>query len=282
MTSKTHDTSRPDEARVTLPAVGGVEVLSARFSTQCFYKHFHRRYGLGVIVAGAMAFSFLKRNFVADAGSVNLTVPGEMHDGHAAGDLGWTYRMLYLDPEVVERAASQLAGRPVAAPDFSTGVIHDPELAARVRACHLVLERPHAPLLAQQSALVSLLALWVARHAADRPAEPRRGPEPAGVALARSYMDEHCERDISLDDLAGLAHLSPYHFLRVFRDAVGAPPHAYLTNARIRRARKLLGTDMRLADIAQETGFTDQAHFGNVFRRSTGLTPGHYRKHLQN
>lgn len=277
-----HDPTRPNEARITLPGVGGVEVMSARFTTQCFGKHFHRRYGLGVIEQGAMAFSFLGQNFVADAGSVNLTVPGEMHDGHAAAPAGWAYRMLYLDPEVVENAASQAAGRTVAPPDFATGVIHDPGLAARIRACHRILEQPRATLLAQQSALTSVLALWVRRHAADRPASLRIKAEPEAVARARAHMDEHCDRDISLDELATLAHLSPYHFLRVFRSAVGAPPHAYLVNARIRRARRLLATDMRLADIAQETGFTDQAHMGNVFRRTTGLTPGKYRKHLQN
>ncbi|MBU1002731.1 MAG: AraC family transcriptional regulator [Proteobacteria bacterium] len=271
-----------DETRITLPRVHGVEVLTARFTDQRFSKHFHRRYGLGVIERGAMAFSFLGQNFVADAGSVNLTVPGEMHDGHAATREGWAYRMLYLDQEVVERAASQAAGRPVAPPDFATGVIHDPQLAARVHACHLIMENAQASLLAQQSALLSMLGLWIKRHAADRITNLRTGPEPSGVALARTFMDEHCAQDISLDELAGLAHLSPYHFLRVFHRAVGAPPHAYLMNSRIRRARQLLRTQMRLADIAQETGFSDQAHFTTTFRRFTGLTPGNYRKHLQN
>ncbi|BBD07323.1 putative AraC type helix-turn-helix-domain-containing protein [Desulfovibrio ferrophilus] len=229
-----------------------------------------------------MAFTFLNQNFVADAGSVNLTVPGEMHDGHAAVLEGWAYRMLYLDPGVVENAASQAAGRPVAAPDFATGVIHDHELATQVRACHQILDHPHASLLAQQSALLSMLGLWIKRHAAERPPSLRAGTEPTGVARARAFMDEQCEQDISLDELAQQAHLSPYHFLRVFRRAVGAPPHAYLMNARIRRARQLLRTTIRLADIAQEIGFSDQAHFTNAFKRFTGLTPGKYRKHLQN
>jgi len=77
------------------------------------------------------------------------------------------YLPAYLDPEVVELAATQVAGRSVAAPDFATGVIHDQELAARVRTCHQVLDHPKASLLAQQSALLSMLGLWVKRYAAE-------------------------------------------------------------------------------------------------------------------
>ncbi|WP_461211434.1 AraC family transcriptional regulator [Desulfocurvus sp. DL9XJH121] len=279
----THKQTMPDQARVSWPSVPGVELLTARFTRQRFSRHFHRRYAVGVIMRGAMRFSFLGREFTAVPGSVNLTVPGEMHDGHAA-DLrqGWAYRMLYLDPWVVEDAASQAAGRAVAPPDFAAGVLHDPGLAARVHACHLLLDSPGAPLLARQTSLLEMLALWISRHADTRRPAPEPGPEPRGVALARECMDGRYGEDLSLDDLAALANLSPFHFVRVFRRAVGAPPHAYLLNARIRAARRLLATDARLADVAQETGFTDQAHLTNAFKRILGLTPGQYRKFLQN
>lgn len=287
MTTHTYRTgdepSLPAQARVSWPTMGGVEVFTARFSTtQRFSRHFHRRYGIGVMEMGGMHFHFLGRDFTAVPGSVHLTTPGEMHDGHAAMDAGWAYRMLYLDPQVVEDAASQAAGRPMATPDFATGVIHDPELAARVRACHLLLDNARAPRLAQQTALVEMLAQWISRHADRRTSPPHTGEEPRGVTLARNYMDAHYAEDISLDALARLANLSPFHFVRVFRRTVGAPPHTYLLNARLRAARGLLATDMRLADIAQETGFTDQAHLTNAFKRFTGITPGRYRRFLRN
>lgn len=286
MTSHIHrpgdEAPLPETSRVHWPLVGGVEVFTAHFDrSQRFSRHFHRRYGIGVMECGGMRFRFLGRDFTAEPGCVHLTTPGEMHDGHAATDQGWAYRMLYLDPDVVEDAASQAAGRPVASPDFATGVLHDPQLAERVRACHRLLDSEHAPLLAQQTVLVETLGLWVARHAEARHAAPRCGPEPRGVALAREYIHAHYAKDIRLDDLARLALLSPFHFVRAFRRALGAPPHAYLLHARLSAARSLLRTDMRLADVAQETGFADQAHLTNAFRRTIGLTPGRYRKFLQ-
>jgi len=258
-----------------------VELMRAHYLRQHFPRHFHQRYAVGVIEQGAMEFSFLGRTHVAATGNVNLTVPGETHDGHAYAAEGWTYRMFYLDPDIVERAAAETAGRPVRLPDFPTGVLDDAELAQVVRTTHLLLENPRAPLLARQAQLLAMLALWIGRHADGSRTLPAPGREPKGLALALAYMDEHSGDDLRLEDLARLANLSQFHFLRCFTAARGLPPHAYLLGARVRQARGLLRGSMRLADIAAETGFTDQAHFTHVFRRFTGLTPGKYRKFLQ-
>ena len=88
---------------------------------------------MGVVEHGALEFRFLGRANVALPGSVNLTTPGEVHDGHPGSGPGWTYRMFYLDPDLVQRAAAEAAGRPVPAPDFGAGVLADPALAAEVQ-----------------------------------------------------------------------------------------------------------------------------------------------------
>lgn len=283
-------TSARTDAPVVLRPAGlpGVELLRAHYLRQNFPRHFHRRYAVGVIERGAMEFSFLGRTHLAASGEVNLTTPGEVHDGHAATEGGWAYRMFYLDPEVVQRAAADLAEglpgsgtRPVRPPDFPAGVLQDPELAQVVRATHLLLENPGAPLLARQAQLLAMLALWIGRHADGARALPAPGREPRAVALAREYLDAHCAEDVRLADLARLANLSEFHFLRSFTAAVGLPPHAYQLGARVRLVRELLAGPMRLADIAAEAGFTDQAHMTHVLRRHTGLTPGRYRKFLQ-
>lgn len=263
------------------PGLPGVELLHARGLRQRFARHFHRRYAVGVVEHGALEFRFLGRANVALPGSVNLTTPGEVHDGHPGSGPGWTYRMFYLDPDLVQRAAAEAAGRPVPAPDFAAGVLADPALAAEVQAVHRLLMDPGAPLLARQTRLLHMLALWIARHGdAARPL-PRAGREPRAVARARAWLDAHCREDVSLDELARVAGLSPFHLARCFSAALGLPPHAYLLGLRVRLARELLAGPMRLADIAAETGFTDQAHLTHTFRRLTGLTPGRYRKFLQ-
>lgn len=259
----------------------GVELLHARGLCQRFARHFHRRYAVGVVEHGALEFRFLGRANVALPGSVNLTTPGEVHDGHPGSGPGWTYRMFYLDPDVVRRAAAEAAGRAVPAPDFGAGVLADPTLAGEIQAVHRLLMDPGAPLLARQTRLLRMLAQWIARHGEAARPLPHAGNEPRAVARARDWLDAHCREDVPLDELARVAGLSPFHLTRCFSAALGLPPHAYLLGARVRLAKALLSGPMRLADIAAEVGFSDQAHFTHAFRRLTGLTPGRYRKFLQ-
>jgi AraC family transcriptional regulator len=88
--------------------------------------------------------------------------------------------------------------------------------------------------------------------------------------------------DLSVADLAAIAHLSPYHFSRAFRQATGQAPHRFILQRRIARAQLHLsdGGDT-LADIAYATGFSSQAHFSSMFRRLTGMTPRQYRQSVR-
>jgi len=82
---------------------------------------------------------------------------------------------------------------------------------------------------------------------------------------------------VSLEDLAAAAGLSAFHLLRVFKKATGLTPHAWLTQLRVERARHLLLAGVTPAETALATGFYDQSHFTNTFRRFMGVTPRRYR-----
>lgn len=95
------------------------------------------------------------------------------------------------------------------------------------------------------------------------------------------YIDAHLDQDLGLRSLAAVSGLSEDHFARAFRESTGMPPHRYLLQQRLARARELLETsDMPIAEIAQALGFADQSHLTNLFRRDTGMTPGQLRAHL--
>ena len=95
------------------------------------------------------------------------------------------------------------------------------------------------------------------------------------------YIEAHLDDRLTLTDLAGVACLSPYHFSRSFKQAVGVGPQRYVMERRIERAKILMRrTRQPLASIALEVGFTDQSHLTGVFRRETGMTPGRFRAAL--
>ncbi len=78
------------------------------------------------------------------------------------------------------------------------------------------------------------------------------------------------ETNFSLQDLADMVGLSAWHFLRQFKKYVGLPPHAWLVQARLQKARQLLKQGDQIAMVAQQCGFSDQSHFNRHFKKSNG------------
>ncbi|EPR43652.1 Helix-turn-helix, AraC domain-containing protein [Desulfovibrio sp. X2] len=277
---------RGDDLRYfTHPALRGAEMMRAHFVDRVFARHSHDCYALGVIEAGALGFRYRGERVVAHEGLVNLVVPGEAHDGQAAVGQGWRYRMFYLAPELLAGAEADAGGRG-RLPHFAAGVLRDPDLARRIRRLHALAEERRAPDLAVRELFGALLVDWIARHAETRPSPASAGREPAAVRRARELLHARFAEGVSLDELAAAAGLSPFHLTRTFTAALGLPPHAYQRQLRLAQARRLLreapDAGLRLADVAQETGFADQSHLTRAFRDAFGLTPGAYRKNVQN
>jgi AraC-like DNA-binding protein len=97
-----------------------------------------------------------------------------------------------------------------------------------------------------------------------------------------THIEEHFAERISMARMAALAGLSSTHFNRRFQQLLRMTPMTYLHTVRVQSARRLLSsTQQPLADIAAETGYTDQSHFTRSFRQTTGMTPAEYRKRFQ-
>jgi AraC family transcriptional regulator len=110
----------------------------------------------------------------------------------------------------------------------------------------------------------------------------RGGLPPWQQSKLRQYVEEHLADEVSLASLAALVQLSPYHFARAFKQSFGVPPHRYLTDRRIERAKRLLAhRQLAVTEIALEVGFGEASSFTAAFRKSTGETPTDYRRSLE-
>jgi AraC-like DNA-binding protein len=256
--------------------VAGVDLLRARYVTHRYGRHAHETYTLGLIEAGVEEFEYGGSLLRASAGTVALLNPEVVHTGQAGIPDGWAYRVLYPEVDVMTGVAAELGWR--GTPSFPQTVVTDPRSAAALRAAHLAAE--HADRLASSSLLRAALAGLLTTHAADRPGSravtARRAP--AAVALTRDLLAERLAGPPSLDELAGLTGLSPFALLRAFRAETGLPPHAYLNQLRVRRARSLLDDGLSPAEVAAQTGFADQAHLTRHFKRVVGVPPGAYQR----
>jgi AraC family transcriptional regulator len=106
-----------------------------------------------------------------------------------------------------------------------------------------------------------------------------RGLSPRRLKAVLVYIRDRLDDALTLRDLAAIAHLSPYHFARRFKESTGLPPHRYIIARRIERAKHLLRgeEELSLAQVAAQTGFWDQGHFTRHFKRLVGVTPKRYR-----
>ncbi|MEM7724677.1 MAG: AraC family transcriptional regulator [Pseudomonadota bacterium] len=130
---------------------------------------------------------------------------------------------------------------------------------------------------------MTLLGVLLEEGDAPEPAEPSDVAALDQRRLDRvlEYMDTNLQSRIRIEDLANVACLSPFHFSRAFRAALGMPPHKFLTKRRIEAATELLrNSDASLSEIAMMTGFSSQAHFTRQFTRALGVAPGKFRRDL--
>jgi AraC-like DNA-binding protein len=256
-------------------AVAGVDLLRARFITHRYGRHAHETYTFGLIESGIEEFDYGGTLLRAGPGAVALLDPEVVHTGQAATPDGWAYRVLYPEVSVVTDVAEQLGwGR--GTPRFPQTVLYDARSAALLRSAHRAAE--HGDQLASSTLLTSALAGLLTAHADSRLGLPRPATAPASIGMICELLQQRLSDPPSLSELAALTGLSQFAVLRAFRAQTGLPPHAYLNQVRVRRARGLLDRGHPPAEVAAATGFADQAHLTRHFKRVVGVPPGAYQR----
>ncbi len=95
---------------------------------------------------------------------------------------------------------------------------------------------------------------------------------------AREFIGDHFTYPLNLDQISERAHLSRYHFIRLFRRTFYETPHEYLTRRRIEKAKELLAlSDMNVTEICFEIGFESLGSFSTLFHKIVGWAPSVYR-----
>jgi len=111
--------------------------------------------------------------------------------------------------------------------------------------------------------------------------KPRRGLADWQVRRVSEFMNEHLDRDLSLDQLAAVVRLSRFHFCTAFRQATGQTPYQWLMALRMDRARDLLrNPKMPIVQVALAAGYETPSAFAAAFRRMEGVSPSEFRRAL--
>ena len=104
------------------------------------------------------------------------------------------------------------------------------------------------------------------------------GLGPTRLRRVLDHIESRLEGGVSLAQLAAVAGMNAFRFLRAFKAATGQPPHRYLVQARIDRAKSLLDEPgLSISEVALRTGFASASHFSATFHRLAGCTPRAWR-----
>jgi AraC-like DNA-binding protein len=270
-----------DWARYVRSAEVPLEAMHAHFERHVYHRHSHDTYSFGVTEDGAQSFRCRGAGHTSAAGMVMTFNPDDPHDGQAADQTGFTYRMVHVGPDLVAGLLSEISGRRAAGPLFAQPVHADPVLAASLRGLHRAV-LGGATSLRQEELLADAVSSMAGRastrpHAA-LPAHPGAGDR--ATERVRQLIDAAYLEDLSAARLAAVAECSRFALHRAFKSRYGLTPGEYQRLLRLRAARRLIAQGRPVAVAAADCGFADQSHLTRWFSRCYGITPGGYRAAL--
>lgn len=237
------------------------------------FAELHDRFSVAYVRKGSFGYRARGRAFELVAGSLLIGRPGDeyicTHDHHVCGD---ECLSVQLTPDMAETAGvrprSWQSGGVPPVPELV--VLGELAQAAAEGRSDVGLDEIGLTLVARCADVVS----GGSQKATKATARDRR--RAVEVAL---WIDANAHEPVDLEGAARQAGLSAFHFLRLFRDALGVTPHQYLVRARLRHAARLLAEDDRpITDIALDVGFADLSNFVRTFRRAAGVSPSGFRR----
>ncbi|PAU78434.1 AraC family transcriptional regulator [Halomonas salipaludis] len=253
-------------------------VLRAALSDFSYDRHAHEEYALGVTLAGQQDFFSNGEFHRSTPGNVVLLNPEEVHDGHPGDDSMLGYVMAYVAPRQMESMFAEAVGREDAGRFMSREtLISDPVLRRSILDLSHLVTQQAGTCIEQEHALYRIATRLVQRSGTFQVDGKVSRPD-ALLIRAKEYILAHLEDDVSLDDISQAAHLSKYHFLRLFRQQFGITPHQYVLSCRVNAARNDLSAGAPPNDVAFRYGFTDLSHFNRRFKRIYGKTPHQYQR----
>lgn len=238
---------------------------------QAFPRHFHSDYVVGLVERGNRRLFCGEREYEIAAGDILLFPPGVSHACVSMDGGTLEYRSFQIPGETMRTLMTD--GR---LPQISDVVLAgDPETICRLRCLHRgIMSRERIPVSKCRQLFARLLK---GRPSDDGTVELEVCRQREDVERICAFLEGHCADSIRLDDLCRQAGMSKSTLLRAFARVRGMTPHCYLESLRVSKAKTLLKQGVPPVEAALQTGFGDQSHFTNCFRRLIGLSPGVYR-----
>ncbi|MEL7148494.1 MAG: AraC family transcriptional regulator [Bacteroidota bacterium] len=257
----------------------GLELFSGSFDSHAFKPHFHECYTIVFVKEGVGDYSTKRNKLIVPSGSILLLTPYEVHTGKSVDGYRWGFLTAYVPKELVDLAYRQLQGSSLyneyITPRFKNKILVNQSLFNLGLDTFTNLSIDNDPLTAKSQLLQFLQVFLHISNDLDEPNHLLTGQQ--SVSLVKDYLHDHFSEEITIEQLCHISGLTEFSLIKSFKRYFDLPPHQYLINLRVEKAKQLLKQPVSSAHIAYQVGFYDQSHFIRHFKNIVGVTPKKFK-----
>ena len=239
-----------------------------------FPRHFHDYYVFGYILSGERELLCNGLSFHLSPHNLLIFNPRDNHECVSASCSPLLHYLGFnISEERMKAVSFELTGKD-SPPEFKPTVFSDESAGSAFLELHQLVMQSSDDFRTEELFYVLFSRLLEKNAHSSMLSQRLRSFQ---IKEACNYLEDHAPEAVTLDDICHRVAVSKSSLIRSFSRQLGLTPHSYLLSIRIKRAQVLLKQGIAPFLVALNSGFTDQAHFSNVFSRLTGLTPGNYQ-----
>lgn len=250
-----------------------IEAYSFKGISQKFPNHFHEYYVIGFIEHGKRHLSCKNKSYQIEDGDVLLFNPHDNHQCEQIDNKFLDYRCINIEVNVMKKIAFEIINEDYI-PYFTNNVLFRSDLVSSLRELHRMIIHEEKDF-KKEEIFFFIMEQLITEHSNVNSSKILQDSN-TEIKVICDFLNDNYMESITLNDLINLTGVSKYYLLRSFTKQKGISPYSYLEAIRIGEAKKFLEQGISPMDVALKTGFTDQSHFSNFFKKLIGLTPKQY------
>ncbi|SMD36716.1 AraC-type DNA-binding protein [Reichenbachiella faecimaris] len=243
----------------------GVSISTTSYRDHQFPKHFHDHYTIQLIEEGVNEGFTESVKYKVGQNGLLVINPGELHAGNSLNHEYLKFHTIRLDQSFIHSFHEKNEIPRKGDFHFDIQPIYCAQITHMMNS--LIASLRHNNHLRFESNLTGILITLTSNHQKS-PGTQSKIP----LRLAQDFLHEHYNKNLTLNQIAEVCHLSPYHFLRQFKKQFGIAPFQYLRNIRVEKAKALL-PHHPISQAAHQVGFYDHSHFLKSFKKIEGVAP---------
>ncbi|WP_062056486.1 AraC family transcriptional regulator [Aquimarina longa] len=267
-----HDKSKNNHVQHFINnTLDNLELFKGSFTSHQFKPHFHESYTIIFMDYGVGDYSNDSSNLILSTGSILIFNPYEVHTGKPVNNSPWNFLTMYIPIGIMKKAMDSFC-LPIELPIFKENIINNKVLFKKGKAVFPnLIYNQHNP--KSEGLLMDFLKELIKRYAYTKIHNEPISKKFIVAKQIKEYLHTHYLEEVSTNDLSNLTGISEYGLIKSFKQYYQLPPHQYLVNLRIEKAKKLLSKKLSATEVAYQSGFFDQSHFTRHFKKIIGITP---------